>query len=242
MSELLSSLSKWFSEKANSPLYWTYFGFFVAWNWKFFQIIFLEDPSLFDTPRVEYLSSLLYAPFGIQLVNWIVNVLYHIVPPILFTYLAIVYLPTLHKWAFEIHLTHHFDRRSLFQEKKALYEEKMARLLKKEATAKKERIVQETIIEQNKSVAEKAEEEFSDIKTHPIFNKFNQIVDSIYKYGGRTNPRINGDNVRIVDTDTLAFFHSRGLVNIKLDKSNYEIIELTDKGKLIVSKYLEERK
>ena len=115
-----SSLSKWFNEKTSSPLYFTYIGFFIAWNWKFFQIIFLENENLFLTPRIEYIKSKLifhtplYSKISERLnipIDWLLNTAWHILPPAIFTYLAIVYLPKVHKWALDKYLESRFERK-----------------------------------------------------------------------------------------------------------------------------------
>ena len=239
MGEILSSFSKWFGEKTSGPLYWTYFCFLITWNWKFFQLVFFEDASLFTSPRVEYIDNLFYTPSNFMLIDWFINFAWHLVPPALFTYFAIVYLPRLNRWAFKIHLTNYFDRKTLFQEHKVVYEKKMANLTKQEAVAKIERVAQEKIIEKAKTEEEKWSDEFNELTAHPIFLKFKQIITSVYEHEGRTESFLYDKNTRIVDTDALAFVHSKSLVNIKTNKSNQEILEFTDKGKFFVSKYLE---
>lgn len=231
MSEFLSSFSKWFQDKANSPLYWTYFGFFVAWNWKFFQVVFLEDASLFSSPRIEYLNSLNITLLGNNFLNWVVNMLWRIVPPIGFTYAAIIWLPALHKWAFGIYLTHYFDRKTLFQERKAEYEEKMAKLVKQEAVAKKERAEQERVIEKTKTEEEKWREEFEKIKDKEPLKGFGELVVRIYGEGGvlRTD-QVEG----VVSSSVVAFagvYDLTRVIDRKYGSGTLSFIELTDKGK-----------
>ncbi len=181
MNELWSSFSKWFEERANSPLYWSFIFFFVTWNWKFFQIIFLEHESLFSKPRSEYIDSLQIAMTDSLFVNWVLNFGWHIIPPLVMTYFAIVYLPKFNKWAFDIHLTHYFERNALYQTKKAKHEEEMAKLVKQEAEAKKERVVQEGIIEKIKSPEEKWKEELEQVKRQDLLIGFQKMVAIIYK-------------------------------------------------------------
>jgi len=128
MDGLLSSLSRWFNEKTSSSLYFTYIGFFIVWNWRFFQIVFLEKETLFSSPRIEYINShLLFSiPTYSQIPGWINSVMnsvanygWHIVPPAILTYLTIIYLPYLHHWALEKDLENRFERRRMFEIKKA---------------------------------------------------------------------------------------------------------------------------
>ncbi len=231
MSEFWSSFSKWFQDKANSPLYWTYFGFFVVWNWKFFQIVFLENASLFSSPRIEYLNSLHITLFRNNIFDWSVNTLWRIVPPIGFTYASIVWLPTLHEWAFKIYLTHHFERKLLFQERKVAYEEKLAKLVKQEAVAKKERVEQEQVIEKTKTQEEKWQDEFEKIKDQSTLENFKILVTAIFRAGGVLSTH-NLQNA--VPSSTIAFagvYNLTQIVDRQYGSSPLPFIELTDKGK-----------
>jgi hypothetical protein len=231
MSEFWSSFSKWFSEKASSPLYWTYFGFFVAWNWIFFQVIFLEDASLFTRPRIEYLNALSLTPFDISAVDWVINVAWHVLPPVLFTYIAIVYLPRLHKWAFEIYLVRYFERKTMFQERKAEYEKKMTKLTKQEAVAKKERAEQEKIIERTKTEEEKWDIEYEKFENGNYQVRFQHVLDCIYEHRGITYNSYNGN--RYLSAEDLSLADSWGLVTYDQKESR---ITLTDKGKYFAKK------
>ncbi len=112
-----TSFSNWFNEKTSSPLYFTYTGFFIAWNWKFFQIIFLESETLFKTPRIEYIDSHLYIHVHPWL-DFILNPAWHVIPPAILTYSAIVHFPHIQKWAFDVYLNNRSDRKRMFLTKK----------------------------------------------------------------------------------------------------------------------------
>lgn len=230
MSEFWSSFSKWFGEKASSPLYWTYFGFFIVWNWQFFQVIFFEDASLFIAPRIEYLNSLLFAPFGIIVFDWLINLVWHVIPPVGFTYVAIIWLPRLHKWAFEIYLTHYFERKELFQKRKAEYEKKMVRLIKQEAVAKKERVEQERIIEKVKTQEEKWQEEFNRIERSDLLHEFQKLVGVIYKQGGIIYAH-HIENYLPRASTTMAFAGTHDLIDTNKRENDSTLIQLTEKGK-----------
>lgn len=231
MGEFLASFSKWLQEKVSSPLYWTYFGFFVAWNWKFFQIVFLEDPSLFHAPRVEYLDSLLFTPSEVQFFDWLINVLWHVIPPAGLTYVAIIWLPHLHKWAFDKYITNHFERKVLFQERKAEYEKKMAKLIKQEASSKKERVEQEEIIRKTKTQEEVWEEEFEKVKSIESLYGFQKLVSEIYRQGGL----LRADTVSNTMPSSIVVFAGTydltEIVDKKWGSSNLQFIKLTEKGK-----------
>ena len=171
------------------------------------------------------------------MVDWLINLMWHVVPPVGLTFVAILYLPKLHRWAFNVYLGNYFDRKTLFQEHKAEYEKKMVKLMKQEANAKQEIRDQERVIEQTKmDIEEIWEREFILLKEHPLFTKINQAIQVIYNNNGRTE---DWHDKRMIDSNVLAFLHSKNLVNIKSDSNNNEIIEFTDKGRFFVSKYLE---
>ncbi|PIR86444.1 hypothetical protein COU13_00885 [Candidatus Kaiserbacteria bacterium CG10_big_fil_rev_8_21_14_0_10_43_70] len=230
MSEFWSSFSKWFGEKANSPLYWTYFGFFVAWNWKFFQVIFLEHESLFRQPRIEYLDSILFHPTSIELVNWLVNLIWHVGPPAILTYGAIVWLPKIHHWAFDIYTENLFVRKLAFQKRKVQYEEDVAALTKKEAVAKRVQATQKKEIEKAKTQEEKWQEDFEQIKRPDLLHSFQNLVSVIYKQGGMAYPH-NIESSLPNASAVMAFAGTNDLIDTEKRESGSPLIRLTDKGK-----------
>lgn len=230
MTELWSSFSKWFGEKANSPLYWTYFGFFIAWNWEFFQVIFLESNDLFERPRIEYLKYLEYHFTRITPLDWLINTLWHIGPPILFTFAAIVWLPRVHKWAFNIHLIHLFERKIMFQEQKAEYEKRIAKLTKQEAVAKKEQAEQKQIIEKAKTQEEKWKEDFEQIKRQDLLQTFQRLVGVLYKQGGILYGTQVEDYLPNASS-IMAFAGTHDLINTEKRENGSPLVQLTDKGK-----------
>ncbi len=132
MNDLVQSISKWFTEKTSSSMYFTYAVFLVTWNWSFFQIIFLEDSSLFYYPRIEYIYSnlffdiplLLHTPYWFHIsATFIVNTIWHIIPPGIFTFFAIKYLPTINQKVLRIELGNRFDRKKDFVIARSKYEE-----------------------------------------------------------------------------------------------------------------------
>lgn len=244
-----SSASKWFNEKTSSPLYFTYIGFFVAWNWKFFQIIFLENENLFLAPRIEYIKSKLFFSTNFSLiipawlhilVDWLLNTAWHILPPALFTYLAIVYLPKLHKWALDKYLESRFERKRMFATKKfeddkwLLDQEKIhSRTRKDFASIKEQQLEVEKRIQKTMTDEERWELEYQEFEKIPTFFKFKQIIETIYKHNGY----VEDSSVRHVEAGVLAVADARGLVSYVDGRRND--IELTKKGKFFAKMYLE---
>ena len=230
MSEIFSSLSRWFNEKANSPLYWTYFGFFVAWNWEFFQVIFLEHESLFEQPRIEYLDSILLHPTSVGLIDWLFNLIWHVGPPAILTYVAIVWLPSIHHWAFGIYTENLFVRKLAFQKRKVKYEEDVAALTKKEAKAKKVQATQKKEIERAKTQEEKWLDEFDQIKRQDLLQSFQRLVGALYQRGGILYGSQVSDHLSNASA-VMAFAGTHDLINTEKRESGSPIVQLTDKGK-----------
>lgn len=244
MGDLISSFSKWLSEKTNSPLYWTYFGFFIAWNWRFFQVIFLEDAVLFSVPRIEYLDTLLLSPIRIVFFDFIINFVWRIGPPAILTYIAIAYLPHLHKWAFEIYSKNHFERKTIFQRQKAGYEQEIAKLTKQEAEAVIERIAQEKIIKAGKTQEEKWNEDLaifeSSEKNIKAFISASRIIYEV------TGEFVSGSHTiahayqRYISSDDLSLLDAFEVIEISRGEYGQKMA-FTQKGKFFLKK-LKERK
>lgn len=248
-----SSASKWFSEKTSSPLYFTYIGFFIAWNWKFFQIIFLESENLFSVPRIEYIKSKLF--FSTPLyskfpewarisIDWILNTVWHILPPAIFTYLAIVYLPRLHKWALDKYLENRFERKKMFEIKKFEHDKWLldqenlhSQTLKNFASIKEQQLATEERIKKTMSDEERWELEYQEFEKSSTFFKFRQIIETIYKYDGFIESTETFQPIRHADAGSLAMADTRELISYRDGSRN--TIELTKKGKFFAKMYLE---
>ncbi len=244
-----SSFSKWFNEKTGSPLYFTYIAFFITWNWKFFQIVFLESPSLFTTPKIEYISSHLPFSTGQWIVlDWILNTSWYIIPPAIFTFLAILYLPILHKWALEKYLNSHFERKELFETRQRKYnewqlslEKEKAETLGKIVTVKKRQLKQTAEIKKSTSKEEQWEEEFESIKGSALYIAgMSQLSNIIYNKSGKTRQFNGTDYSLLIGSEILALADSKGLINISGERGT-EKIELTEKGRFFMSHYLDSK-
>ena len=237
-----SSVSSWWGEKTNSPLYFTYLGFLVVWNWKFFQVVFLESPDLFVAPRIEYIkSTLLFSvpipesiPFWVSsLVDWLSNLSWHIGPPIFFTFLAIVYLPRLNALAFDIHLNNYFARKNSFRNANLVYEKGETARLKEEVVEKKQQQVQKKAIEKAKTEDEKWDDEFLENEKVLDESGFSILLTIIYDKTGHITDPMSGR--LIVSKTAVAFADSFGLIQFNDPRNR---ITLTEKGKYFSKKFL----
>jgi hypothetical protein len=239
MENFWSSLSKWFNEKANSPLYWTYFFFFIIWNWKIFQIIFLEEASLFNTPRVEYIENYYYwHPTGQIALDIAVAFLPRSIPPAILTFLSIKYLPWIHSWAFDIYTDNLLARKESYRQKELDSDNRMAKLKRREASVKTRISKQEEVINAVKSEEDKVVEEISKITDRSLLTGFQGLVRVIYSEGGALAVNDFETLRRSLPgshSEVLSFAGVRDLIvttERSYGQSKIGHIELTEKGKL----------
>jgi hypothetical protein len=243
MEEIWSSLVDWFKEKTSSPIYFTYFALFITWNWRLFHVLFFEDSSLFNVPRIEYVSSFLDfhgQPTNLLWVNQIlefcINIIWHILPPAILTFFAIVYLPKLYFWAYSLHLESYLNRKKLYDEKISEYEKSKTRQLKEVATQKVEQVSQIKRIKSTQTQEEKWEEESKNVeKDAQYISSLRAAHNAFYKTGGRYTTDINSARDQNYRTYLEPRFLSRldtlGLIDIGKDG-----IEFTEKGKFFLSR------
>ncbi|HVY72804.1 MAG TPA: hypothetical protein VG984_02015 [Candidatus Paceibacterota bacterium] len=233
------SASKWFSEKTSSPLYFTYVGFFVVWNWKFFQIIFLENSALFEKPRVEYVTSNLYLHWGHGLfLDGLTSFLWHTLPPAILTIIAILFFPYAQKWALFYYLESRFERKRMFQSKQLehnqwlLDQEKLrSQTLKDIATEKVEQKKTEREIDRATTDQEKWDSEYNLLRSEGVsidaaINNAEKII-----YGHRGYYGTEKYEVNYISPDDLSLLDGVNLINIPRGQN---LIEFTEKGKYFV--------
>ncbi len=248
------SLGKWFNEKTGSPLYFTYIGFFIAWNWQFFHVLFIESESLFKVPTVEYVTRhmlistenvLAGSPaWVITAVNWVVNLGWHVLPPAALTIFTILYLPPVQKWALAKYLDSRFDRKRMYALRQKEHnewllgqEKKDVKTLEELASVKERQVETTARIESLMTDEEKWAHDFTDFLKLPLRNEFSKIVESVYNHQG--NIRVTDEYERetfSIPKDLLAYAHTTNLISF--DQINGSI-DLTEKGKFFVRKYTE---
>ncbi|MBI3074656.1 MAG: hypothetical protein HYY92_00345 [Parcubacteria group bacterium] len=158
---------------------------------------------MFSAPRVEYIASELIfsAPLNLSkkllfaqpFVDFIANTVWHLVPPALFTVLAIIFLPRAHEWALRIYLNGYFSRKNIYHEASIKYEKNKTKELEVRATEKTKQAKQRQVIEKSQTQEEKWEEEFLNFKLHPLYQKLTQIIHALYNKGGKTRERMMGE-------------------------------------------------
>ena len=250
MTDFWKSVDEWLKEKTNSPLYFTFFVFYIAWNWKFFYFLFLEDSSLLIEPRINYIQNLgfhflpqkdfpdflnsliINLPTSIHFFQWGTNFLFHIGPPAFFTYLAIKYFPKIYKWAHRIYLTGLTERRLAYAESELEYNKKL-KLIRENVVQ-----VKEEIEEANKKLSEKDIWEidvFHDLKNQQLSTALLAAENIFYSQSGRysTVPTNPSSGWGYIKTEDLSLLDGFGLIEVD---NNQNHLSLTDKGKFYLLK------
>lgn len=232
--ELVESTNIALNERITS----TFYGYFIiSWlifNWKLLYIaFFIDQEKIFSKTnllRNEYLSQLI--PSHTSWIFWFNFVIY----PFLFTILFF--------WVFT-YVSRIYYRKNL-RNKKALKRIDIQESLEIKKEEKKLIQEQTKVIDENIKKAQRErkaqtetpeiiwEKEFERFRRSSLFIKFDQILDSIYKYGGKI--KVAGQFYDQFDfemnREILIFADSNNLITIKGDT-----ISFTDKGKFFAKIY-----
>lgn len=234
MNDILASISQWFRDKTTSPFYGTYLASLLFWNWKFFYVLFFQDQIALSIPKIEYIEQnfLIAKSFCLPKLFCFPPDVSHFfiffLPPIIFSFLAIKYLPIVTNWAYEIHSDFHFKRKHIWDNKYSAYQElnkqnltKLQNIFSEQAIAKKQ-------IERSLDPELKWEIEYEEFKSKKSFSEFGSFLDLIYKENGWISDFIKNHPTSPAD------FHVRGLIEFISD-NNFRV-RLTDKGKFFAKK------
>lgn len=241
MKDFWSSFAEWAKEKTSSPLYFTYIFYLIIWNWKIFHILFFENSSLFNAPRIEYVSSFLEFhirisnyPWRNVILEWTTNTAWHILPPAILTYLSIKYLPKLYYWAYSIHLKNYYDRRELYERVNFEHEKFKTTQLRDIATQKVQQKKETEKIERIQTKEEKWRDELESMESNgSLRSAMKMTSEAVYGKDGNftTNSGYTNGAVSYIDSKSLSFVDALGLVEIDMERGK---IVFTEKGKFFL--------
>ena len=252
MNDIAKSVWDWFKEKTSSPLYFTYIAFLIVWNWKFFYILFWEDSSLLSETKVEYVSTyFLNFQFGINgwqasewqnvILNWILNVIWHIAPPALLTLLAVVYLPYIQSWAHKIYIKNYFERKGVYDIENLEYEKRKTARLSQRVAQKEEQKKQVIRLEKALTQEEKWLAELDRVSSNQNYvEAIRRAYNAVYKTNTRFSNDISSANTlgfTYISAEYLSRLDTLGLVDIKSSTINF-----TDKGKFFLKELQQQNK
>jgi len=230
--------SDWVREKleASNSLYYTYIFFLISWNWKFFHVLFIENHELLKTTRIEYVYNNIF--FSIDLpqkinhlenvFNFIINFSWKVLPPIFFTYIAIIYFSEIKNKAHAVGLKFFFQRKLEFDKQERDYEKDKTKLLREiKETTKINKSLKYEIID-IKSDKPAWEEEFKNLSKTNL-DRLRKVNQEYYANAGGLTDNFNNF---YIDPASLSYADTNGLISI--DNKN-KTFSLTDKGKYFVS-------
>lgn len=234
MKEIITSLHNDFRDKMASPIYGIFIVAWAVFNWNFLYALFFlsEEKIWYATNGMLKNDYLLYRYFDFHSLFFYLK----LIVPVGITYFLIWHFPK-----FISIPAYEKSEENNFQKK--LIKNRLEILLGQQELEKAE--IKEKKIEKEKEIV-KSEYELEDvdyekIKNHKLFPKIDQIIDSIYKESGDTSYwGNNGRLEKYIDSDVLAWMHANGFILIEGSGAK-EKIELTERGKRFISKYLDER-
>lgn len=228
MAGIFDSIGAWLKERTASPLYGIYIASFFLWNWKIVYVLFWE--KALSVSKVEYVQKLMKFQ-GEGLFVDIGNVVWVFAPPMILTYLIVRWLPYSHGWAHKWSTKYYFDRKNLYDNALLISERKRKQTLEQLVKVKEGQFDSKEKILKSMSNEERWDEEFTEFQNTRLFPDFQQIITAVYEHGGYIE--MNGSVY--IRPDVLAITHSKGLVSMD---GTYKV-ELTEKGKFFVSKFME---
>lgn len=223
--EIMDSFVKNLGKRLTTPIYGTFLVSWSVFHWKFFVILlFVSEDKIWQKTgllKQDYLYSVLCNyrdPYFY--ISWIL--------PFVVTWLVI--------WKFSkwISLPAFKKEEEYRAEKKIIRIKEQKRIEVEEINLEKESVkrldvVSEKTKKQNEIIQIDPkvgwEEEYEQFTRSHLFKDFNKIIESIYVQSGYVSTEYFE-----IPKEILAFSHSNGLVEF----SDYNKIELTDKGKFFV--------
>lgn len=235
---MFNSIIKIAHNRTTNSLYGTFFISWLVFHWNFiFSVIALDDSKIFQIKGIlknEYLLQR-YFDFG----DW--YFWFSWIMPFLLTYLIIWKLP---KWV----LLDAYDKTEEYEVNKKIIRTKQQIKIEQEEVKLQEQMAKKTTavakqITEEKKIKEADptiswNEDYERFKKLDFSYKFSKIIESYYKRQANIIDYDDYNNVVFeIPEDVLAYVHSNGIVDI--DKNSNKI-EMTEKGKYFINKFLED--
>ncbi len=235
MGDIIDSITKWVKERSTSPMYGTFIFSVILWNWKFFYVLFWQEEEKLSLPRIEYVQQNF-----LNSQTWPIHITFFCVLPLVSTYIIIWWLPLLNNWVHKKHLSFYYSKKSIIDSARLDYEKKQEKNLKLISLVKKEQVEARKEINKNVSQEDRLILDFEEFKKMKSYHEvMKQIKDAIYDNNGRLMLWNGVVDVAAVTSDNLAVADSKKIV-ILSGVGDGRKIELTEKGKFFMEKYLED--
>ena len=251
MDEIVTSFTKYFSSRLRTQLYGLLGFWWVVFHWEFFYALFFVNQNIIFRKtgllKNEYLKQHFYDYSHKQF--W-VQFLASVILTFAMTILMIWVIPRfILIRAFEREQKDRAERLKVkikyeedVQKERTNLEKKITQLeeqLAKRFASTEKRVVQEKKV-QDADPTSKWQEEYDQLKKSQLYNDFDELVKSLYEYGGKT--KVVSDDIMErtifeLDRDLLAYSDANDLISYDRSKG---IISLTEKGKFFIKQYQSE--
>ncbi|PIQ78691.1 MAG: hypothetical protein CO042_03250 [Parcubacteria group bacterium CG_4_9_14_0_2_um_filter_41_8] len=219
--EITNSVKKNFKDRFSSPVFGTFFIWWVIFHWEFVYAMFFVDESRVWRTTNMLMNDYLRARYFH--IDW--SFVFFWLAPFVMTFVTIwwfprfILIPLFRKW-------------EEYESEKQIIKIKIGRKIEEETVKRLEVTSQK--IEKEKKIEEadpsiNLEREYLQFRKSDFFNNFKRLIESIYKHHGYVST-VNFE----VPRDILAYTHSNGLVEFE---DNNRKIHLTEKGKYFVKQY-----
>jgi hypothetical protein len=237
---LLKSVEESLKKRMANPIYGTFIISWAVFHWNFiYSIFFLDQKLILESTGLlknEYLTYKFFNPC---------DPLFYIcfITPFFLTYFIIWRFPN---WFF-LPAVKREEEYECEKEKIRLRAKREVEL-EKTKLAEQEKLKIQTIAEAAKTKEEVKninpaiiwDEQYKKFKETNYFGIIERIIESIYKYAGRIRWQRHGEvSETTLSKETLAFYHANDLIDFDI---NEQKVELTDKGRYFVNKFLSEKK
>lgn len=240
--EIVDSAEDVLHRRASTPIYGTFLISWLLFHWELIYTAFFvsQDHILVQTNMLKN-DYLIQTFFNLQdwyfYASWIL--------PLFLTWFVIWKLPD---WvllpAFEKDEEYRVKKvntrlrleKSILSEETKLVEQSAKKLEAEEKRASKQKSIEKT---EPRILWEK---EYAEFKSSSHYASFGRIVEAIYQHGGRIEWHVSPQSAVKVGIPKLllAYAHTHELIELDKDKNNYQVIQLTEKGKFFVGKLTQE--
>lgn len=230
INELTESFKSNIKERLRSPFYGAFIVSWILWNWKVWYVTFFVDSGLLLQKNKILKTDFIFSLYNLDSFgSFFYSAAHLIILPLISTFLFVFYFPLLTCKFYEKSLDN--DNKSklikLLKEKEFL-EAQEAKLEMEEKILKKEKEIGVERIKSAKPQETIWEEEYLKLKNSRYFNGFESLKISFYE-GDRWKSNI--------PTDMLAYYDTHNILTIDGEK-----IDITEKGKYFMKKYIEENR
>jgi hypothetical protein len=240
MDEIYKSIGEAIRNRATTALVGTYSIFWSIYHWQgIYTSLFVSEDHIFEKFHMlknEYVNTYFFGLHGFGDSQYYLGILI----PLALTFIFIWVLPEfLFIHAFKKERDYKTAKRKIVLKAEADIQKIKTTLANESSKALDAEIVR---IEKEQEIkqlnpSKEFELEYEEFKQNSDYQDLEEIIEAVYEHQGNFKEYSNGNILYDpkVSKEALALAHSNGLININ---NNAETIDLTEKGKFFVSRFL----